>query len=579
MTSKRIVFGTALLGVVLALVMAGCPSTPPSRQPALIVTPQSLDFGFTQSELTFTVSKVWTSRGLPPIRITSPVPWLTVSPQSSPSAGPQDPVRVVVTLNRDQLTQVSNSALLQVTAEGVEGATVSVTAQSALAAGFTADSTYSFINETIQFTDLSVVAQGEPAITSWLWDFGDGNTSTDQNPTHAYAQTGAYTVSLTIGNGETTKTFVRDEYISIVERQAPTADFSARNTTVSSGTPVRFQDLSFQGTARITSWLWDFGDGETSDEKNPVHEYPEDPGVYTVTLTVQTEHGSDTETKEDYIEVTDKPAVPTPPDASFVVSDDFAVAGQEIQFTDTSSPGSDPITSWFWDFGDGNTSTGQNPAHTYSVQSRTTFNVTLTVRNVVGRDSQVQVVEVAPEAVPPVAGFSFAGSETVSGDYQVLFTDESDPGTGEIVEWAWDFGDGSSSTDQDPTHVYEEGGADSYDVTLTVTTDEGTSDSATQTVEVGAPAEPPVAQFVGDPTTVASGGTVQFTDQSDPRGSAITSWQWDFGDGNTSTDQNPSHIYQIAAAYAYYNVSLTVTNAGGSDTEVKPEYITVTGSK
>ena len=165
---------------------------------------------------------------------------------------------------------------------------------------------------------------------------------------------------------------------------------------------------------------------------------------------------------------------------------------------------------------------------------------------------------------PPVA--EFVGNPTSGAmPLTVNFTDQS---TGSITTWSWDFGDGGTSTAQNPSHTYNAAGT--YTVELTVT-GPGGSDTETKVdyITVTSGPEPPVAEFVGSPTSGTVPLTVNFTEQST---GDIDSWSWTFGDGGTSTDQNPSHTYNNAGDYT---VSLTVTGPGGSDTETKTDYITV----
>ena len=166
---------------------------------------------------------------------------------------------------------------------------------------------------------------------------------------------------------------------------------------------------------------------------------------------------------------------------------------------------------------------------------------------------------------PPVAAFS--GTPT-SGTYPltVAFTDAS---TNSPTSWAWTFGDGGTSTAQNPSHTYTAAGT--YSVSLTATNAYG-SNTLTKTnyISVTAPnTNPPVAAFSGTPTSGNVPLTVVFTDASTNN---PTSWSWDFGDGGTSTLQNPSHTYTTAGTYS---VSLTATNAYGSNTLTKTGYITV----
>jgi len=171
----------------------------------------------------------------------------------------------------------------------------------------------------------------------------------------------------------------------------------------------------------------------------------------------------------------------------------------------------------------------------------------------------------APQNNPPVANFS--GTPT-SGQapLTVQFTDQS---TNNPTSWSWTFGDGGTSSAQNPSHTYSSAG--SYTVTLTATNAYGSDQNVkTNYITVTAPpTNPPVANFSGIPTIGTAPLAVQFTDQSSNN---PTSWSWTFGDGGTSSAQNPSHTYSSAGSYT---VSLTATNAYGSDTNTKTGYITV----
>ena len=166
--------------------------------------------------------------------------------------------------------------------------------------------------------------------------------------------------------------------------------------------------------------------------------------------------------------------------------------------------------------------------------------------------------------VAPTAAFS--GTPT-SGDYP-LTVDFTDASSGSPTGWSWTFGDGGASTAQNPSHTYTAAGT--YSVSLTVANAEG-SDSLTMTnyITVTAP-PPPTAAFSGSPTSGTYPLTVAFADAST---GSPTSWAWTFGDGGTSTAQNPSHTYN---AVGVYTVSLTVTNDFGTDTATMTDYVTVT---
>lgn len=157
-------------------------------------------------------------------------------------------------------------------------------------------------NPTDGITPLSVDFSDESTgyISGWYWDFGDGNSSTDQNPSHTYTSAGDYNVSLTVTVLGASDTITKSNYIT-VEYPPPVANFNTDTTAGIAPLTVHFTDASI-GT--ITSWLWDFGDGSTSESQNPNNTYDK-PGTYDVTLTITGPGGTKTETKEGYIRAAD----------------------------------------------------------------------------------------------------------------------------------------------------------------------------------------------------------------------------------------------------------------------------------
>ncbi|WP_372961503.1 PKD domain-containing protein [Methanoregula sp.] len=246
-----------------------------------------------------------------------------------------------------------------------------------------------------------------------------------------------------------------------------------------------------------------------------------------------------------------------PPSASFNGTPTTQFAGYPVVFADTSinSP-----SSWLWDFGDGTNSTQRNPSHTYALPG--TYSVTLTATNSVGSSTATRANYITITPPPPVALFS---GTPVSGTLPltVAFTDSS---TNSPTIWSWNFGDGGTSNVQNPSHTY--GALGTYNVTLTVTNGYG-SNSTTKLNYITVSPQPPVASFTAQPFWGVSSPNITFTDTST---NYPTSWSWNFGDGGTSTLQNPSHIY---TQRGYYNVSLTASNAGGSDNVTYINYIIV----
>ncbi|MEJ2720689.1 MAG: S8 family serine peptidase, partial [bacterium] len=165
---------------------------------------------------------------------------------------------------------------------------------------------------------------------------------------------------------------------------------------------------------------------------------------------------------------------------------------------------------------------------------------------------------------PPVAAFT--GSPTSGIEpLTVNFTDQS---TGLPTSWSWTFGDGGTSVDQNPVHVYDNAGT--YTVTLTATNAAGSDEEIKTNYITVSPCLAPTADFAGSPTSGTEPLTVNFTDQST---NSPSSWSWTFGDGGTSAEQNPSYTYTAAGTYT---VTLTAANGCGSDAVTKTDYITVT---
>ncbi|MDD1670980.1 MAG: PKD domain-containing protein [Methanomicrobiales archaeon] len=305
------------------------------------------------------------------------------------------------------------------------------------------------------FTDLSTNTP-----TSWFWDFGDGATSPDRNPSHEYRGAGTYTVKLTAANGDGSDDEVKANFITVsAEGQGPTARFLAFPTQGTAPLSVLFADIS-RGSP--VSRLWDFGDGSTSTERYPVHTYMA-AGKYTVKLTVTNAAGSDTLTREDYITVRPE----NPPKAQFAAYPRQGKAPLTVLFVDLSRGN---VGSRLWDFGDGSTSAERFAVHTYENPGR--YTVKLTVTNSGGTDTMTRVNYIRVNAErPPDAQFT-ASPRAGTAPLEVSFRDLS---KGSVDSRLWDFGDGSTSIEEDPVHIYATPGT--YSVSLTVVNDAG-SDTA-----------------------------------------------------------------------------------------------------
>lgn len=192
------------------------------------------------------------------------------------------------------------------------------------------------------------------------WDFGDGTNSTDFSPVHTYSTAGTYTVNLTVSNANGTASKTATINVS----ELPISMSPVANFIINVPLTVQFTDSS----ENATEWNWDFGDGMNSTDQNPTHAYST-AGIYTVNLTVSNANRTDSKTA--IINVSEKP-VSVVPVANFSTNVTSGNVPISVQFNDSS----ENATQWFWDFGDGNNSTEQNPVHIYSTAGNYTVNLT-----------------------------------------------------------------------------------------------------------------------------------------------------------------------------------------------------------
>ena len=349
---------------------------------------------------------------------------------------------------------------------------------------------------------------------------------------------------------------------------------SAASTT----TPVVGQTVTFtdQSTNTPTSWSWSFSPatityvgGTAASSQNPQVQFTAG-GYYSVTLTVANAVGSDSEIKTNYI------LVVTPPVADFDADVYSPLIGQIVYFWDLST--NNP-TSWNWSFSPstitytgGTSSTSTEPMVIFNAAG--SYTVSLTASNTSGSDTETKTNFINVPS-PPVANFT-ASTTTPNVGQTVTFTDQS---TNSPTSWAWSFSPaaityvgGTTAASQHPQVQFNTGGY--YSVTLTATNFIG-SDEETKTDYILATA-PPVANFIASTTTPFIGQIVTFSDLSI---NTPTGWLWSFSPasityegGTSSSSQNPQ-VQFIAGGF--YSVTLTATNAAGSDPETKTNYISV----
>ncbi|RYY55927.1 MAG: PKD domain-containing protein [Chitinophagaceae bacterium] len=388
----------------------------------------------------------------------------------------------------------------------------------------------------------ATVSAGE-AVTGWEWSFGDGSSSRLANPVYTYTRTGTYNVSLTITTATgCKKTVTVPNAVRVGAR--PVAAFRAQPNDVCASQPVFFTDSS---KGSVDQWLWNFGDGGTSTQQNPRYTYS-DTGYFSVTLIVWNNTCSDTIRLRNIVHI-------KPPIAAFVVPNDCV-----NPFRKTFRDQSIGANTWYWSFGDGQTSTLQHPVHTYS--SPGSYTVTLVITNgSCSHTSKKTVVVMNEEAAVnlPASKLCKDGLLTVNAGAM---------NAANIQSWSWDFGDAGpvSSTARSAEHVYTRTG--NFRVKLTTRDLLGCVDTASAAVTVYGPK----ASF--NVTAISSclgAGPVSFIDQSVSDGSnPIVKYRWIYGDGSSdSTSAGPfRHNYNSTGNY---NVSLTVTDAFGCTNTITRE--------
>ncbi|MCA6078109.1 T9SS type A sorting domain-containing protein [Fulvivirga sedimenti] len=362
-----------------------------------------------------------------------------------------------------------------------------------------------------------------------FWDFGDGTTSTDLNPSHTFSSSGTFNVTLTMtdGCGES-QSLVRE--VNIFPADDLQAGFSA-DAVVCTNTSNLFTDESTFTNDMPREWAW-FSNGVlVSQDQNPQLGFVNS-GSYNIRLEVTGVSGCISSVTRS-IDVIDGPA------PSFSVSDACIEAG--IQFNNTSQGA---ITSYIWDFGDGTTSTAENPLYTYDQPGD--YTVRLTTFNSAGCVSFIdQIVSVYAEPLPEFS------TELACAGNPIQFIDESTVQNANIEGWLWDFGNGNTSTDQSPQFQFDDSGT--FLVNLTVTSTFGCEATITKSVNV---LPSPDAAFSFSTSCVNE--TVFFTDESIPAaGTSITSWAWDIG-GEFSSRRNPDYVFDFPSDY---EVTLIVTGS------------------
>jgi len=389
-----------------------------------------------------------------------------------------------------------------------------------------------------QLTDLSVVSNG--TISSWDWSLGDGTVSNQQNPAHNYTAPGSYSVTLrvTSDNG-----CIDSTARTINVFPLPVADFAGSD--VCFGATTNFYDQSVIQGGGLVSSTWDFGDSNTATGSIVNHTYAA-PGNYQVTLVATSPQGC-------VGQITKMFEVFELPIPAFTANN--ACEGKLVNFIDQSTSVDGTIGNWNWQLGDGNQSISASPMHTYA--NAGTYNVTLEVTSSLGcKNTTTAPVTIYALPNPVITTSQVCEYEPAQFGYV------QSPGDTSSYQFGWNFGDGTVSTLQTPTHQFASWGT--YNITLTMTNGNGCVDSVSMPLVIH-PA--PVMSFTSN--NACEGTGVVFQNNSTIPSGTISSHTWTFGDGSPFTyNVSPTHSYANAGTY---NVSLIgVSNFGCRDTILQP---------
>lgn len=386
----------------------------------------------------------------------------------------------------------------------------------------------------VQFENISLLEADY-----YIWNFGDGNSSSDAEPYHEFAEEGMYQVCLVLE----TNAGCRSEYCVEVcvedpAPEPPTAEncclgFEAWFSYYPTQTENRIE-FENQSAGEWDYIVWDFGDGETSTQEHPDHIYGS-AGIYQVCMVIESDEGCRSELCYEV-------AVETSPDpcndflADFVWVENIDSLG--IQFEEIS-----PITPdyFVWHFGDGSSSTDSDPYHQYSEPG--VYQVCLVVENNDGCRSEF-CRSVCVEDFNPCAefGVEFEWSEGFNNGLLIEFDGAY---SGFITSIEWDFGDGSTSTAEHPDHEYAQPGI--YEVCVNVENNDGCSSQYCVSVAVEQQTDP-CENFEADFLYFVDleNGGVHFEDLSS---GTIHYYNWYFGDGSISTEEEPTHHYSETGVF------------------------------
>lgn len=395
----------------------------------------------------------------------------------------------------------------------------------------------------IRFQDESSDPEGD--IVSWQWDFGDGATATERNPSHSYEQYGEYVVALWVVDAQG-EAAVQSRSLTIASL-LPIAELTRSPDRPNAGETVRLDaSASNDPDGRIARYRWDFDGDGTVDEttSDPIVERRFAAGEIAVLLTVVDDAGGVS------LAVGDAFAVNAPPIAEFRLSSFEADELEPICFTDLSHDEDGEIVDRFWAFGDGATAATADPAHAFDAEG--TYAVSLTVTDDNG-SKHTTTAEVVIANLPPTADLSTEALERPTGEpFPFDASRSSDPSPcGSIAVYEWDL-DGDGTYDRTTTaatlsHAFDDDGT--YSVRLRVTDDDGASTvSDPLTVRI-TNRSPRMRSIDWAPERPTDGDEVLLSATATDDDGEIAQWFWDFDDGIVITASGPTVRFPASGTF------------------------------
>ena len=381
-----------------------------------------------------------------------------------------------------------------------------------------------------QFTDLSS-SSSLTFINNWNWTFGDNTTSTIQNPSNLYPDSGSYSVMLKVTDNNGCMDSISQMIIIY-----PTSEVHFSFSKACTNNDILFSDSSLVIGSSINSWTWNFGDGSTLNNlQHPTHSYTLS-SAYTVQLTVQTAQGCiDSLTKLIVVE--------SSPQFQLLMSKACQGNPNHFDFTYIGNPVLNP--GFNWNFGDSSSSLQAQPSHTYLSSGLKNVTFTLTDLNNGCLKTDTLIAEVLPN---PIANFQ---SDSTCSGASLHLIDLSTSGSDVISGWNWTSTLPLQANSQNQHITFTTAGV--YSVKMIVITTFGCMDSIVKTAEIF---PIPISNFTYTPSFGSPPLLVTFSNTSGP-GSSI----WDFGDGSTMSNQSsPIHSYLDTGIYV---VTLTTTSPNG----------------